>query len=237
MKPLNPIEPIPGWTIERHLAMYQRGAFPMADSAEPDEDIRWYMPYVRALMPLCEADGLHVPRTIERELRRGQFELTSDAAFGAVIRGCAKPRDAEDGAWIDERIICMYERLHEAGHVHSIEAWRTDPATGERALAGGVYGLSIGAAFFAESMFHVARPRQPNGSRHPLDGTNASSCALVTLCRHLHTCGYQLLDAQVLNEHTERFGAYEIDGGAFLTLLTTAIAAPDCWRPLASGQG
>lgn len=236
MKPFSPNEPVPGWTIERHLEMYRRGAFPMADSDEPDTEIRWYLPYVRPLIPLTEADGLHISRTIEREFRRARFTFTTDQAFPAVIRGCATPRDDDDGAWIDHRIMAMYERLHEAGHVHSLEAWRTDPATGEPALVGGVYGLSLGAAFFAESMFHLPRPRLAGGTRHPLDGTNASSCALVTLCGHLHACGYLLMDAQVLNDHTARFGAYEIDGGDFLARLTGAAAHPDCWRPLSPGR-
>ncbi len=232
MKPFNPMEPVPGWTIERHLEMYRRGAFPMADSDDAQAEIRWYLPYVRALMPLREADGLHVSRTIERELKRGTFTFSTDQAFGQVIRGCALPRDDDDGVWIDPRIIAMYERLHEGGYAHSIEAWRTDPSTGERSLAGGVYGLSIGAVFFAESMFHVALPRLPDGTRDPLDGTNASACALVTLCRHLDACGYAILDAQVLNEHTERFGAHEIDGGEFLAMLTGAATKDDCWLPL-----
>lgn len=230
--------PLPGWTVGRHLALYADGWFPMADpDATPYDgrEVDFYKPHRRAVLPLTEADGFHMPRTACRELRRGAFGFTCNTAFRDVMLGCAQPRGDTARPWISGRIVKMYRLLHEAGHAHSIEAWRTDPETDGRVLVGGLYGLSIGAAFFAESMFHRARPRLPDGTRHPLDGTNASSCTLITLARHLRTCGYVLLDVQILNDHTARFGAHEVDPESFEAMLRGAVRMPDLWRPLRGG--
>jgi leucyl/phenylalanyl-tRNA--protein transferase len=209
---------------------YASGAFPMADPRTGAVD--FYTTDPRALVPLD--DRFHTPRTVERDLRRGRFELTTDEAFEQVVRGCAAPRRrAEAGdAWLSERLIEWATLLHQAGRAHSLEAWRRAPG-GERVLAGGIYGVSIGAAFFGESMFHRPRPRLPDGSRDPLDGTGASSACLVALQRHLRACGYQTFDAQVANPHTERFGLIQIPLHAFIETLEEAVGRPDAWRPLA----
>ncbi|MCA9283407.1 MAG: hypothetical protein KDA30_15375, partial [Phycisphaerales bacterium] len=105
---------------------------------------------------------------------------------------------------------------------HSVEAWRTDPDTDKPLLVGGVYGISLNHAFFAESMFHTPQPRLPDGSRHPLDGSGASSVCLVALIQHLHRCGYHFCDTQVITPHVARFGAQSISRDDFDKLLTRA---------------
>lgn len=208
---------------------YASGAFPMADPRTGA--IGFYSADPRALVPLD--DRFHAPRTVERDLRRRRFELTTDAAFEEVVRGCAAPRRGSEPAdsWLDERLIAWSVAMHRAGRAHSLEAWRVSPA-GERALVGGIYGVSIGAAFFGESMFHRARPRRADGSRDPLDGSGASSACLVALRRHLLACGYRVFDAQIPNAHTERFGLIEVPLDAYMELLRGATDAPDAWEPL-----
>lgn len=195
-------------------------------------DVHWYMPRYRAVLPMTTQEGLHIPRIVARLLNRDHFGFTADSCFEEVVRRCSRTRSESDRPWIDRRIFAMYRHLHDAGHAHSIEAWRTDPRTNERHLVGGVYGLSIGSIFFAESMFHDPRPRLPDGTRDPLDGTNASSCALVRLCTHLHDCGYTTLDVQMKNDHTARFGVKELHHKAFDRLLDRAVRTEDRWRPL-----
>lgn len=265
-QPFNPREPVPGWTVERHLDAFASGYFPMAishleldliggrgetseaawlDMAMRDPqpvgtenthkdigEVHWYMPRQRAVLPLTTDEGLHVPRTIDRLLRRGHFEFRTDEAFEEVVRRCSRARSETDRPWIDRRIFAMYRRLHQEGHAHSFEAYRRDPETGALVLVGGVYGLSIGSIFFAESMFHDARPRLSDGSRDPLDGTNASSCALASFCAHLDRCGYTVLDVQMQNDHTQRFGVVEMHHKAFDRLLDRAVRDPDRWQPL-----
>ncbi|MCA9311284.1 MAG: leucyl/phenylalanyl-tRNA--protein transferase [Phycisphaerales bacterium] len=217
------------------LSMYCQGIFPMADST--GGDINWYTADPRAIIPL---NSFHVPATVERVLSRGRFELTTDHAFADVIRGCASPRHRRASAsvskdtWINGTIVEWFTELHRAGAAHSLEAWRTDPASGERLLVGGVYGVTAGAAFFAESMFHVSRPRRPDGSRDPLDGTDASNVCLVRLLRHLVECGYRLFDVQFANPHTARFGVREVAAEAYQRLLADAVTDRDRWRPLES---
>lgn len=195
-------------------------------------EVHWYMPRYRAVLPLTEDEGLHVPRTAKRLLRRGQFEFRTDTAFEEVVRRCSRSRSETDRPWIDRRIFAMYRQLHDAGHAHSMEAWRTDPDSGESRLVGGTYGLSIGSIFFAESMFHDPRPRRADGTKDPLDGTNASSCAIIRLCEHLDKCGYTVLDVQMKNDHTERFGVVEMHHRAFDRLLDRAVRDADRWKPL-----
>ncbi len=229
----DPAEPVPGWSVRRHLRAYAAGYFPMAD--EITGEVGWYRPERRAILPVREGEGgLHVPRRVERHLRQRRFRFRADADFASVIRACAEPRGPGDARWIDERIIAMYEHLHVHGHAHSFEAWRRDPESGEETIVGGIYGLSIGSAFFAESMFHAPRPRRPDGASDPLDGTGASSAALVALCRHLDGCGYTLLDVQIANPHTCRFGVVELADRHFQRLLDAAVAVPDRWRAPAS---
>lgn len=265
-QPFNPREPVPGWTVERHLDAFASGYFPMAishlemdligDVSNTDEeawmdlarqdpqpvgidntdrdigDVHWYMPRHRAVLPLTPGRGLHVPRTVARLLRQGRFEFRTDHSFEEVVRRCSRARAETDRPWIDRRIFTMYRHLHQAGHAHCLEACRRDPQSGEQVLVGGVYGLSIGSIFFAESMFHEPRPRRPTGEPDPLDGTNASSCALIRLCQHLHDCGYTVLDVQMKNDHTARFGVVEMHHKAFDRLLDRAVRDEDRWKPL-----
>lgn len=267
-EPFDPREPVPGWTVERHLDAFASGYFPMAIShneldligslggtseeawnelAETDPqpvgidntsrdigEVHWYMPRYRAVLPLTEQEGLHVPRTVRKILNQGRFDFRTDTAFEQVVRCCSRSRSSTDRPWIDRRIFAMYQQLHQAGHAHSLEAWRTDPETGEERVVGGVYGLSIGSIFFAESMFHEPRPRRADGSRDPLDGTNASSCALIRLCEHLSACGYTVLDVQMKNDHTERFGVVEMQHQSFDRLLDQAVRQDEHWMPLTS---
>ncbi len=146
-------------------------------------------------------------------MRQGKFEVTVDECFEQVMRACAAPRRDEGPAeaWISEEMIDVYTQLHGLGHAHSVEAWSA--GGGERRLAGGIYGVSIGAAFFAESMF--CRPE--------LGGTDASKVCLVELAQRLRRVGYQLLDVQMANAHTRRFGVVEIDRETFLLRLAEAI--------------
>jgi leucyl/phenylalanyl-tRNA--protein transferase len=238
--------------VEFFLNAYRQGAFPMADpptaaarrrDPRPEGSIRWYTPDPRAIIPLGEG-GLHVPRSLERTMRKRPFLLTSDRCFERVIRACAEPAERRGGAagcWLNETLIRCYTLLHERGHAHSIEAW-VEKGTGDRAegrgeqspalgpvpsalsplLVGGIYGVSIGRCFMAESMFCTPE----------LGGTDASKVCLVTLWEHLRACGYELLDVQIANDHTERFGVVEIDREEYLGLLTEATKHADAWRPL-----
>ena len=216
--------------IEQIIHLYAQGFFPMGRPGSTE--IGLYRSDPRGVMPLTRQEGLHVPRRLERIIRSRRFTLTSDRAFETVVRGCADRGDDSEGDWITEPMIQLYLALFDAGHAHSIEAWRTDPESGEVVLVGGIYGVSIGAVFIGESMVHRARPRMPDGSRHPLDGSNASSVCLITLSRHLHHCGYQLFDTQMVTDHVARFGAFTLGDQAFMERLTPGVAMPDAWRPL-----
>jgi leucyl/phenylalanyl-tRNA---protein transferase len=181
------------------VSAYAGGWFPMA--AEPGE-IRWYSPDPRGIIPL---ERFHVPARLARVLRNGRFQIEIDRDFEAVIRACAEAdRDDEDaGTWIDDEIVESYCALHRAGLAHSVEAWQ-----GGR-LAGGVYGVAIGGAFFGESMFHHV--------------TDASKVALAALVDRLRMRGYRLLDVQWVTPHLERFGAIEIPRRRYLKLLEEAL--------------
>lgn len=210
-------------TPELLLELYSRGYFVMADPpTRGPRVLRVYRPKVRAILPL-EPGGLHVPRTVARLARRGRFRLTCDRAFREVMSGCAAVRPERGGAagsWISDEMIDAYTALHELGHAHSIEAWRG--FEGRDTLVGGIYGVSIGAAFFAESMF--CRPEW--------GGSGSSSVCLVTLARHLQQIGFRLLDVQMVNPHTARFGVVEVSGESFAKRLGEAVCAPVAWTPL-----
>lgn len=220
------------------LDAYRAGAFPMAD---PDTGgVTFYTADPRALLPLDDAEGFRVPRTVRRTARRAardgrRFRVTSDTDPIGVVRGCAVPRpgDGPDSTWISNELIALYRALAGAGALHSVEVWAgpdDDPA-----LAGGIYGVSLGAAFVAESMFHDPRPRLASGDRDPHDGSGASSVALVALARHLHALGYRLLDIQMVTAHTARFGAREVPADTFMPAFHAATDGPDRWRPVEPG--
>jgi leucyl/phenylalanyl-tRNA--protein transferase len=184
--------------IEPELLLqgYRLGVFPMAME---DDSIAWFAPDPRALIPLQD---FHVSHALQRVLRKGTFEIKIDNSFAKVIRACAKRRDT----WINREIIESYERLHELGHAHSVETWS------EGKLAGGLYGVAIGGAFFGESMFHRVR--------------DASKVALVGLVEHLRAKKFALLDTQWLTPHLQQFGATEISREHYLKLLARAVELP-----------
>jgi len=238
--------------VDALLSAYRLGAFPMGSA--DSEEVNFYRPDPRGVLPLREAGGMlgpgsapvppphfHVPRTIEKLLRQGRFEFRCDSAFEAVVRGCALPRRecAEDregltepGTWINGTIMDWYGLLFRAGHAHSVEAWVTAynaDGVRESRLVGGIYGVSIGAAFFGESMFHLPLERRADGSRDPFDGTGAGQACLVVLVRHLARLGYELFDTQMTTGVTRRFGAHEIPLGEYLERLAESSAVGDRW--------
>ena len=185
------------------VSAYTTGWFPMAGD---DGVIRWYSPDPRGIIPL---DRFHVPSRLARVARSGRFEIAVDRAFSEVIRECAEAeRDPDDpGSWISEEIARSYVALHAEGIAHSVEAWEGST------LAGGLYGVAIGGAFFGESMFHRV--------------TDASKVALVALVERLRTRGYGLLDTQWVTPHLERFGALEVPRSQYLLLLDRSLRL-DC---------
>jgi len=182
--------------VDLLLSAYAGGWFPMA--VAPGE-IRWFSPDPRGIIPL---DTFHVPQRLARVVRSGRFEIRINTDFASVMRGCAERREP-DGTWIDEEIFESYLALHRAGYAHSVEAWR------DGALAGGLYGVALGAAFFGESMFH----RVPD----------ASKVALAALVDRLRGRGFALLDTQWVTEHLTQFGAREIPRRRYLRLLADAL--------------
>lgn len=182
-------------TVELMVNAYASGYFPMADPEE-DDRIYWYKPQRRALLPLAD---FHVPRRLARSMRQGRFDLAMDRDFEGVIRGCA---DREE-TWLSEEIIRVFLELHELGLAHSMEA-RQDGV-----LVGGVYGLALGSAFFAESMFQTRR--------------DASKVALASLAERLHAAGFTLLDAQFASDHLKQFGMFEIPEAEYERLLLDAL--------------
>lgn len=189
-----------GFGVRELLDCYARGAFPMAETRD-DPRIFLLEPDVRGVLPL---DSFHIPRSLRRTVRQDVFHVTVNRCFEAVLRGCAAPGPGREDTWINERIASLYLELHAAGHAHSIECWR------DGALAGGLYGVSLGAAFFGESMF----------SRQ----TDASKTALVHLVARLKTGGFELLDAQFLTAHLQRFGAIATPRARYKAMLSKAVA-------------
>jgi leucyl/phenylalanyl-tRNA---protein transferase len=187
-------------TPEILLAAYAAGVFPMAESAD-DPELFWVDPHHRGILPL---DSFHVSHRLRRVLRQGRFEIRCDSAFAAVICGCAEASEKRPNTWINDEIVRLYQALFARGAAHSVECRRGG------ALVGGLYGVSIGAAFFGESMF----------SRE----TDASKVALVHLVARLRLGGYRLLDTQFLTPHLARFGGIEISRARYHRLLASALA-------------
>ncbi len=182
------------------VSAYSTGWFPMAvDGGE----VRWYSPDPRGVIPL---DRFHVPSRLARLIRGGRFRVEINRRFEDVMRACAETdRKEEDaGTWISDEILASYVELHSLGLAHSIETW-----LGDR-LAGGLYGVALGGAFFGESMFHHV--------------TDASKVALAALVERLRTRGFRLLDVQWVTPHLERFGAIEIPRAVYLKQLEQALA-------------
>lgn len=186
-------------TPELLLRAYAAGIFPMAETAD-DPDVFWVDPEQRGILPL---DGFHLPRRLARTLRQDIFDVRCDAAFEAVVRGCAEPTRDRPKTWINEEIVRLYAALHRLGFAHSVEAWRG----GE--LVGGLYGVALGAAFFGESMYSRV--------------TDASKVALAQLVARLRLGGFRLLDTQFVTDHLQQFGAIEISRAQYHRRLTAAI--------------
>ncbi|MCU0241633.1 MAG: leucyl/phenylalanyl-tRNA--protein transferase [Vicinamibacteria bacterium] len=188
----------PSLNAELALRAYRAGIFPMA---HPEEGlVTWHQPDPRAILPL---DGAHVPRRLARTLRSQTFTMSRDRAFAEVVRGCAADRPV----WISEEFQSVYGELHRRGWAHSVEVWQ------DGHLVGGLYGVHLGGAFFAESKFHVAR--------------DASKAALVHLTAHLRERGFGLLDVQYWTPHLGQFGVIEISHRRYLARLRQALAR-DC---------
>jgi len=186
---------------QRLLMAYGQGIFPWYSENAP---ILWWSPDPRLIL---EPSKIHVPRRLERILRQGRFRFTLDTAFERVITRCADtPRHGAHGTWIVPEMLAAYCRLHELGFAHSIEAWSGD------VLAGGLYGVAMGGAFFGESMFYG----EPD----------ASKAALVTLMRALDRAGFTLFDCQQTTAHMVRFGGFEVPRVEFLSRLRTALELP-----------
>jgi leucyl/phenylalanyl-tRNA--protein transferase len=186
---------------ERLLGAYAQGIFPWYDDRSP---ILWWSPDPRLVL---EPRELHVSRSLARTIRRGTYRVTADAAFDHVIRRCAaKGRPGQRGTWITDEMIEAYCELHRLGFAHSFEAWQEDR------LAGGLYGISLGAAFFGESMFADAR--------------DASKVAFVRAVQWLAARGVRLVDCQVRTEHLASLGAREIPRSRFLARVEAALEAP-----------
>jgi leucyl/phenylalanyl-tRNA--protein transferase len=185
-------------SIERLLLAYQSGIFPWYSPGEP---ILWWSPDPRLVLYPHE---LHVSRSLRRVIRQGLFQVTFDRDFEAVIRACAAAkRSYGEGTWITEEMQRAYCELNRRGYAHSVEAWQGDR------LAGGLYGVAIGRAFFGESMFSRV--------------SNASKVAFVVFVQSLERSGVQLIDCQVKTDHLARFGAREIPRKQFLEQLAAAV--------------
>ena len=192
----------PAITPDILLRAYSIGLFPMAESAD-DPEIFWVEPEVRGVLPL---DQFHVSHSLAKKLRRKPFDIRFDSAFEQVIEKCAEPAGDRPSTWINATIRKLYCELHAMGHAHSVEAFE-----GEE-LVGGLYGVSLGSAFFGESMF----------SRR----TDASKICLVHLVERLKARGFTLLDTQFTTEHLKTFGAIDIPKEEYLEKLKDAVESP-----------
>jgi len=195
----------PKLTPEILLRAYAEGLFPMAER-RGDPTLYWVSPEKRGIIPL---DSFHVPHRLARTARSGSFTVTADLAFTEVMLACAAPAPDRPETWINDEILRLYTALHAGGHGHSIECWQD----GE--LAGGLYGIQLGAAFFGESMFSRRR--------------DASKVALVHLVEGLRRGGFVLLDTQFVTGHLAQFGAIEIPRAQYLAKLADALNREALW--------
>jgi leucyl/phenylalanyl-tRNA--protein transferase len=189
-------------TPELMLRAYRIGLFPMAESRDA-RTLYWLDPEMRGVIPLT---GFHLPRRLARRVRQAPYRITANEAFADVIAACAAPRASSADSWINAEIQALFIALHRQGHAHSIEAW-----DGE-ALVGGLYGVSLGGAFFGESMFSRA--------------DDASKIALVHLVARLRLGGFTLLDAQFQTAHLAQFGTEEVPRALYKQVLAAAVEVP-----------
>ena len=192
----------PDITPDLLLRAYSIGLFPMADSAD-DPELFWVEPELRGIIPL---DDFHISKSLAKTIRRAPFDIRYDTAFEQVMDGCAAPAPDRPTTWINGKIRSLYATLHSMGHAHCVEAW-----DGEE-LVGGLYGVSLGSAFFGESMF----------SRR----TDASKICLVHLVERLRKQGFVLLDTQFTTEHLKNFGAIDVPKARYEKMLARAVATP-----------
>ena len=192
---------MPAFTTDDLIACYRRGVFPMAEARE-DDRIFLVDPDERGVIPL---DRFHLPRRLARTIRAEPFQVRIDTAFSEVVEHCAQPAPGRTETWINLPIHELYRALFASGAAHSVECWR------DGKLVGGLYGVSIGAAFFGESMYSDAR--------------DASKVALAHLVARLRVGGYRLLDAQFMTGHLAQFGTEEIPRAEYLRRLKDALAS------------
>ena len=192
----------PGITPDILLRAYSIGLFPMAESAD-DPEIFWVEPELRGVLPL---DHFHISKSLAKTVRRHPFEIRFDHAFESVIAACAEETSGRPSTWINQTIRSLYSTLFDMGHAHTVEAWDGDE------LVGGLYGVSLGSAFFGESMF----------SRR----TDASKICLVHLVDRLRGKGFTLLDTQFTTEHLKTFGAIDVPKADYALLLAAAMESP-----------
>ena len=186
-------------TPEMLLRAYRAGIFPMAETAD-DPELFWVDPERRGVLPL---DGFHVPRRLRRIVRQDRFEVRVDSDFAATLKACAEATEKRPNTWINGEIVRLYTALHARDAAHSVECWQ------DGALVGGLYGVSIGSAFFGESMFSRV--------------ADASKVALVHLVALMRSSGYRLLDLQFVTEHLAQFGAIEVPRAYYRRLLAQAL--------------
>jgi len=187
-------------TPELIVRAYAAGIFPMAEDAE-SPDLFWVSPEKRGVIPL---DGFHISKSLRKTMKTRDFSVKVDSDFEAIIEGCATEGEDRDSTWINPEIRRLYAELFRRGYVHTVEVW----ADGE--LVGGLYGLSLGAAFFGESMFHRV--------------TDASKIALAHLVERLNAGGYRLLDTQFVTPHLASLGGIEIPREVYEVQLADAMA-------------
>jgi leucyl/phenylalanyl-tRNA--protein transferase len=186
-------------TPELLLRAYSIGMFPMSESAD-DPELFWVEPDIRGIIPL---DGFHVSKSLQKAIRKAPFDIRFDTAFDQVVEKCAEAAEDRPSTWINQQIKDLYGALHRLGHAHSVEAFEGDE------LVGGLYGVTLGSAYFGESMF----------SRR----TNASKICLVHLVERLRERGFTLLDTQFTTEHLKTFGAVDIPKAEYGVLLDKAM--------------
>jgi leucyl/phenylalanyl-tRNA---protein transferase len=187
-------------TSEDVLKAYRLGYFPMADSRD-SEDVFWVLPKYRGILPL---DDFYLSQFMRRLLRNHSYTVTINKAFRACMEECRAVSTTREDSWINDQIVEVYCQLHKHGHAHSIEVWQGDT------MVGGLYGVSIGGAFFGESMFSRV--------------SNTSKLALAYLVARLKIGGYQLLDTQFITDHLASLGAVEIDKTSYQKILEDALA-------------
>ena len=184
---------------ETILKSYSLGVFPMSESFD-DPNIYWINPKKRGVIPI---NDFKISKNLKKEIKKKKFLITINKNFNTVIKNCAKKTKNRPSTWINKEIIKLYSNLHKIGHAHSIEAWQ------KNRLVGGIYGVSLGSAFFGESMFSIV--------------SNSSKVCLVYLLANLKIKGFRLLDTQFINPHLKKLGAIEISRKKYLKMLGNSL--------------